>query len=167
MRELLKPSEHIIREFPDRGTIWLLEVPENLQELIRLLERELAGRLDFTHAVRVNRSLVPDDLQKREMDIIYEVPFAEDGRHVLVYVLLEHQSDVEPRMGVRLLSYMIKLWEAQEREWKRGQTTPEKQLYTPVLPIRVLYGNKSVEFTAVAGGGDGCAQGLVRLRAAA
>ena len=59
-------EERIIREFPDRGTLWLLESPENLRELIRLLAQELANRLDFSRAKRLNRSFVPDDLHKRE-----------------------------------------------------------------------------------------------------
>jgi len=58
--------ERIIREFQDRGIIWLLESAANLRELVRLLARELAEQLDFTRATPINRSLIPDDIHQRE-----------------------------------------------------------------------------------------------------
>jgi hypothetical protein len=61
-------SEPPVREFADRGTLWLLESPENLRDLIRLVAAEIADKLDFTRAERVNRSFIPDDLRKQEAD---------------------------------------------------------------------------------------------------
>ena len=131
----------IIREFPDRGSLWLFETPENVRELIRLLAGELADRLDFAHAERLNRSLVPADLHKLEADIIYRVPFPADGREVLVYLLLEHQSTVDRFMGLRLHSYMGELWEAQYRDWEKARTPMQERWLTPIVPI-VFYTGK-------------------------
>jgi len=80
VEKVSKTDKRFIREFPDRGALWLLEVPENLRELIRLISKELAEWLNFDRAERSNRSLVPEDLQKREADIIYRVPFRKEGR---------------------------------------------------------------------------------------
>src|SRR6266699_2800733 len=89
-----RPSPEVIREFNDRGTQWLLEDPESLRGVLQIQEPDLAARLDFTHAIRVNRTFVPADLQKRESDVIFRVPFLPEGagagRSVWVYVLLEH-----------------------------------------------------------------------------
>src|SRR5438067_6705921 len=114
------PSPEVIREFNDRGTLWLLEDPANLRDLLRIVEPEVAERLDFTRAKRVNRSFIPADLQKRESDLIFAVPWR-DGEfkaagQVWVYVLLEHQSRPDPLMPLRLLLCMVQLWESQRRE---------------------------------------------------
>src|SRR4051794_27255833 len=105
-----RPSPEVLREFNDRGTLWLLEDPENLRGVLQIREPDLAARLDFAQAVRVNRSFIPADLQKQESDLIFRVPFVrrpgDAGRDVWVYVLLEHQSRVDPLMGLRLYLYM-------------------------------------------------------------
>ena len=36
------PSPEVIREFNDRGTLWLLEDPANLRDLLRIVEPEVA-----------------------------------------------------------------------------------------------------------------------------
>jgi len=137
----MNKDEAIIREFPDRGTLWLLESPENVRGLIRLLAHDLADQLDFAHAERINRSLVPADLHKQEADLIYRVPFLADGHDVLVYLLLEHQSTVDRFIGMRLISYMSKLWEAQYRAWDDNHTPAGERNLSPIVPI-VFYTGK-------------------------
>src|SRR5690242_4085343 len=105
------PSPEVIREFNDRGTLWLLEDPTNLRDLLRILEPALAERLDFSRAVRENRSFVPADLQKRETDLLFRVPFSGQSRagaEVWVYLLLEHQSRRDRLMPLRLYQYLGK-----------------------------------------------------------
>ena len=87
---------------PKRGSpaLWLLEDPTNLRDLLRLVEPQVAERLDFSRAERVNRSFIPTNLQKRESDLIFSVPWrrgeARKAPQVWVYVLLEHQSRPTP-----------------------------------------------------------------------
>jgi hypothetical protein len=135
----LPPSEQVIREFNDRGTLWLLEDPANLRDLVQVLEPTLAAQLDITRAERINRSFIPADLQKEESDIIFRVPFQsgteQHSMEVLIYLLLEHQSKHDPLMGLRLYLYMGHLWDSQRREWLDvGMPASELRL-TPVLPI--------------------------------
>src|SRR5436309_9688037 len=109
----------LIREFDDRSSLWLLEDPQLLRGLLQILDPPLVERLDFAHARRINRSFVPADLQEKESDLVYAVPFREgSGREVWVYVLLEHQSEPDPEMGLRLYLYMGEMWGTQRREWK-------------------------------------------------
>jgi hypothetical protein len=61
----------LIREFYDRGNLWLFEDPQNLRDLPRLLVPELADGLDFARARRENRSFIPADLQEQESDLIH------------------------------------------------------------------------------------------------
>ncbi|MCC2672179.1 MAG: putative transposase, partial [Armatimonadetes bacterium] len=120
MSERLHPAPEIIREFNDRDTLWLLEDPANLRDLLRMLAPAVIMRLDFEHAERVNRSFVQPDLRKKESDLIFRVPLAglEDGRGAWVYVLLEHQSTPDREMPLRLLLYLTQLWDLQRREWE-------------------------------------------------
>jgi len=134
-------SEPPIREFADRGTLWLLEAPENLRGLVALVAESLADKLDFSRAERVNRSFIPDNLQKQEADILYRVPYRDSKGEVWVYVLLEHQSKPDKTMGLRLLSYMVELWRAQMRQYQDDKVPGSKWQLLPIIPI-VFYTGK-------------------------
>ena len=130
-----------VREFNDRTTLWLLEDPLNLRDLLRIHRPELAEHLDFTQAQRINRSFIPADLQKEEADLIFRVPFlassveGEPPLAVWIYFLLEHQSRPDAMMTLRLLSYMLELWEIQRREWDDRNAPLSERRLTPVLPF--------------------------------
>ncbi len=68
-----------IREFADRGTIWLLGSPANLRDLVAMAAKDIADSLEFSRAERVNRSFVPAKLHKQEADLLYRVPFRAGG----------------------------------------------------------------------------------------
>jgi hypothetical protein len=59
----LRPELPLIREFDDRRTLWLLEDPQQFHGLPQILDFDLADRLDFARARRINRSFIPADLQ--------------------------------------------------------------------------------------------------------
>ena len=132
---VVPPSPYIIREFNDRGTLWLLEDPALLQDFLRILDASLAEELDFTQAQRINRSFIAADLQKSESDLIYRVPYRSGENAVLVYVLLEQQTRTDDLMPFRLLSYCTELWSAQVREWKETRQPAQKRRLYPVIPI--------------------------------
>lgn len=136
-------DEPPIREFADRGVLWLLESKENLRSLVRMLAADIADTLDFSQAERDNRSFIPDDLHKQEADLLYRVPLAsKDGKGAIwIYVLLEHQSSPDRSMGLRLLIYMVKVWEAQRRAWLDARLPASKWRLYPILPI-VFYTGK-------------------------
>ena len=51
-----RPDLLAVREFPDRGALWLFEDPRQLREFLLILEPALADMLDFSRARRENRS---------------------------------------------------------------------------------------------------------------
>ena len=65
-----------IREFADRGIVWLLESSENLYGLLKIAAGWLAESLDCSRAKRLNRSFVPDDQHKTEADVVFRVTFS-------------------------------------------------------------------------------------------
>ncbi len=131
-----------LRDFADRGTAWLLESPENLRDLVSLLETELAEKLDFTRARPDNRPLVSDDLDKRQNDILFRVPFRDGGPEVWICILLEHQSRPDPLLGFRLLRYMVGIWGRQLRSRKRHKGARPQGRLTPILPIVFYTGRR-------------------------
>ena len=132
-----------VREFPDRGALWLFEDPRQLRELLQILEPALAELIDFTRARRENRSFVPADLRKQESDLIFLVPLRGTRRQeVWVYVLLEHQSKPDPLMGLRLYLYMGQLWDEQRRGWEDRRTPLARRRLRPVIPLVYYTGAK-------------------------
>lgn len=135
-----------VREFYDRGALWLFEDPQSLRGLLQILEPALAEALDFARARRENRSFVPADLRKQESDLVFLVPFqGEGGPEVWVDLLLEHQSEPDPLMGLRLYLYMGQLWDSQRREWQDQNAPLATQRLRPVIPLVYYTGEKRWE----------------------
>ncbi len=108
-----------VREFPDRGTKWLLETPENTQCLLRIISPSLADCINFSKLRELRTTFIPDDLRKQESDLIFLAPFLEHAqdveREVMIYILIEHQSKPRWEMGFRMLFYMTQIWDKQRR----------------------------------------------------
>ena len=137
---MLEPDEKVIREFNDRGMIWFLESNANLKDLMKIVAEDIAEKLDFSMAVRLNRSFIPQDLYKQEADMLYSIPFLLEEGEVLIYLLLEHQTEPDAIMGFRFLSYLVDMWKEQVRIWHdRPKPRPPISL-TPIVPILLYTG---------------------------
>jgi hypothetical protein len=128
-----------VREFPDRGTRWLLESPGNVRELVRLVAADLVERLDFSRLQQVRTTFVSDTLRRQESDLVFLVPLREPmpeaTPEVLVYILLEHQSTPDPAIGFRLLYYMVLMWDRQRQEWESQGVPVRRWRFRPVIPV--------------------------------
>ena len=105
--------------------------------MIEIVAGELVELIDFSKIIQVNRSYIPDNLREQESDIVFRVPFQSesDTDELLIYILIEHQSTVDPTMGFRVLFYMTQIWDSQRREWE-SQSVPKGQWrFRPILPI--------------------------------
>jgi len=101
-----------------------------IAELRTLLAPELLAALDLTRLEIVpGASYVNEELADREVDLLYEVPLRESAEPALVYVLLEHQSTVDPRMPARLLVYMARIWD----HWMRANPSGKLPLIVPAV----------------------------------
>ena len=137
------PDSRVIREFNDRGLIWLLESKSNLRDLVRILSEGIAESLDFERAERTSRSFIPDDLYKHEADMIFRVPYLHGEGEVIIYLLIEHQTAPDRTMGLRFLSYMIALWQAQERDWKDLPSPRPTFMLNQIIPILLYTGEEA------------------------
>ena len=128
-----------VKQFPDRGAKWLLENTENLRGLLEIIANDIVEYLDFSKVEIKNTTFIPDNLRQQESDLVYLLPFRDTAstgdpthhsvREVMIYILVEHQSTVDPTMGFRLLFYMCQILYVSDL----GQPTPG------------VYGEKSAE----------------------
>ena len=72
-------------------------------------------------------SFVDPDMSGFETDLLFSAQI--DGADALFYILLEHQRTEDPLMGLRLLTYMVRIWNTQ----CSGQKTSFR--LAPILPV--------------------------------
>src|SRR5262249_6271453 len=99
--------------------------------LLRTLVPEPIGRRIDWKTLRVENGMAvrDEDLGEERMDLVYSVRVGR--RRILVYVLAEHQSTVDPWMALRLLSYLVALWRIYRAQHPRARKLPA------ILPIVV------------------------------
>jgi predicted transposase/invertase (TIGR01784 family) len=78
-------------------------------ELRAVLPPQLADRLDLTNLRPVNGSFVDEELTNRHCDVLMQTTL--DGREAFVYVLIEHQSSPDRMMPLRMLRYLMRIWD--------------------------------------------------------
>ena len=71
---------------------------------------ELVAQMDLGSLALAAGSFVDEALREQHTDLLYSVRLA--GRPARVYVLFEHQSSGDTWMALRLLKYMLRIWEA-------------------------------------------------------
>jgi len=129
----------LVREFPDRGTKWLLESAENTNCLLRIVDIDLADCIDFLRLQHIPTTFIPDNLRKQEADVIFLAPFLDKTQgteqEVLLYLLIEHQSTPSWEMGFRMFYYMGQIWDRQRRGWLDEDLPVTQWRFRPILPI--------------------------------
>ena len=78
---------------------------------------------------------VEEALRDRSSDVLFRATLSGE-QEALIYVLVEHQSTVDPLMAFRVLRYMVRIW----TQWLEHADARPKKL-PPILPI-VLYHGK-------------------------
>ena len=137
-REIQELSHVSSGHFPDRSARWLLRQREHLEALLKIIASDLSVYLDFDRVEPLNRSFISDELRTQESDMVFSVPFqgqTETCDELIIYILIEHQSTVDPSMGLRLLSYMAQIWAEQRRQWQEQQVPQGQWRLKPIVPI--------------------------------
>jgi len=139
----------LVREFPDRSIQWLLETPDNVCGLLTILSSDLASRINYNQLRNLKRTFILDNFRKREADIVFEAPFVDESENipseVIIYILIEHQSTIDPTIPFRLLSYMTQIWDMQRREWENKNLPLHQWRFCPILPIVFYTGDQRWE----------------------
>lgn len=86
------------------------EQPEHAAEFLRgVLPATLVEAIVWSTMTRESGSFIDSDLGDRHSDLLFSVAL-HGGSPALIYLLLEHQSTIEPDMLLRLLEYLIRIW---------------------------------------------------------
>ncbi len=124
-----------IRDLADRTIREALQNPENLRQFLEQAVPELAAGFDCTRARLLDREFPLEDWRRREADLPFEIPYRLGDTEVwaLVCVLLEHQSDTDPLMPLRLLLFATIYWDRQWHAWERLEPPRPVLRLRPVL----------------------------------
>ncbi len=86
-------------------------------EVRSVLAPALVAMLDFATLDACPGTFVDEALADAHADLLFSIELA--GHPALLYLLLEHQSTVDPLMPFRMTRYMVKIWEG-------SRTTPAR-----------------------------------------
>jgi hypothetical protein len=103
-------------------------------ELRAVLPAPLADRLDLANLRPVNGSFVDEELTNRHCDVLMRTRL--DGREAFVYVLIEHQSSPDPIMPLRMLRYLMRIWDRYLEE------NPKVKRLPMIVPLVVYQGSR-------------------------
>jgi hypothetical protein len=120
-----------------------LRHPESSRTFLESAVPTLAAGFDCTRAHCLDREFPLDDWRLHEADLPFEISFRHDAEELLalVCVLIEHQSDTDPLLPLRLLYFAVEYWDRQWRAWEQLKA-PRPRL-RPILPL-VLYTGPTV-----------------------
>lgn len=126
-----------VTHFPDISARWLFKEKDNIRGLLEIIAQDLVEYIDFDQLVELNRSFISDTLREQESDMVFSVPFRTPSHKddLYIYILLEHQSTIDPIMPFRILFYMCQIWDAQRRELESENVSRQKWRLRPILPI--------------------------------
>jgi predicted transposase/invertase (TIGR01784 family) len=96
------------------------------------LPPEIADRLNWDTLKHESGAYTDEHLQHSDSDLLYSVQI--DDRPVFLYCLFEHQSAPDHWMPLRLLRYIVRIWEQYRKQNPTAKTLP------PVLPLVLFQG---------------------------
>lgn len=129
----------LVRQFKENGMKMLLEDPPNVRDLLRVVRAPWLDDIDFRHMEQIKTTFIRRDYRHLESDIVLAAPLAGPrkslGRKVLIYILIEHQSEPDRLMPLRLADSQLQLFRYQVRQWSPTHGSPARVRLMPVLPV--------------------------------
>ncbi len=165
--------EQLIRQFHENGLKFLLHDAANVRDLVTLRDPARAARIDFARLTVDPTSYVAADYRHLCSDLVLKVPYrtrlAGRPRTLTLYLLLEHQSEPDVLMALRVLEYLVQVYKGQVRAAARGGRPRAGFRLQPVLPVVLYTGERSWEaLTSLAelveGGGEDFVDVVPQLR---
>jgi predicted transposase YdaD len=115
-----------------------LEHPANVRDLLSLLDAPWFDDIDFGHLQQIKTTFIRRDYRHLESDVVLTAPLAGPGRlrkKVLIYILIEHQSEPDRLMPLRLADSQLQIFRYQVRKWSPSHRSPIRARLSPVLPV--------------------------------
>jgi predicted transposase YdaD len=102
-------------------------------ELRAVLPAHIVSEVDWASLRREPGSVVDPELRETESDLLFTARLR-SGHRLLLYVLLEHQSTVDPWMALRMLRYVVR----QLERWR--QEHPDSAELPLIIPLVMYHG---------------------------
>ncbi len=138
--------EELVRHFRENGVKLLFHEPANVRDLLALRDPGRAGRIDFARMTIDPTTYVAADYRHLTSDLVLKVPYVTKlgGRRriLTLYLLIEHQSEPDALMLLRVLDYLVQIYKAQVRAWERRHGSRDGFRLQPVLPIVFYTGER-------------------------
>jgi hypothetical protein len=103
-------------------------VPENTAAFLSAkLPAAVAAAVDWPRLRPLPGSFVDSQFRSSHTDLLFSAPMV--GRDALIYVLFEHQSTRDRLLPLRLLRYMVRIWEQNAKQRETNDPLPT------ILPV--------------------------------
>jgi len=135
----------LVRQFKENGMKMMLEHPANVRDLLGLLHVPWLDEIDFGRLEQIKTTFIRRDYRHLESDIVFTAPFAGRGqsrRKLLIYVLIEHQSEPDRLMPLRLADSQVQIFRYQVRKWSQTHRSLARVQLAPVLPVVFYTGGR-------------------------
>jgi predicted transposase/invertase (TIGR01784 family) len=125
----------------DTGYKYLLSSKKAFVQLIRsFVKTGWAEQVDEANLVRIDKSVILQDFQNKEADLIYRTKLK--NKDIIFYVLMELQSTVDFLIPYRLLLYMNEIWRDILKNIPQKETE-RKGFRLPAIITIVLYNGQA------------------------
>ena len=110
-------------------------IPENARAFFQHhLPQDIATALVWDSLRLEPSSFVDPQFAASESDLLFHITFQDT--ETFLYLLFEHQSTEDPRMALRLLAYVVRIWE------RFAQNHPHPAKLPPIFPLVLAQGSK-------------------------
>ena len=128
-------SEESLHQPNDKLLKATFSVPENARAFFKNhLPPELAVALDWSSLSLEPGSFIDPQFTNSESDLLFHIRLEQS--EAFLYLLFEHQSSEDPRMALRLLSYILRIWE----RFAQNHAPPAK--LPAILPVVLAQGKR-------------------------
>ena len=109
--------------------------PDNARAFLQAnLPSHLVRRMDWNSLSLLSCSFIDPEFAATSSDLLFSVKI--DGHRAFLYILFEHQNQEDPLMGLRLLTYMVRIW----NDYLRNN--PGATKLPAILPLVLAQDNK-------------------------
>ena len=98
------------------------------------LPKQISHAVDWDSLRLESSTFVDPQFAASESDLLFSLKLAQSD--AFLYLLFEHQSSEDPRMALRLLSYIVRIWE------RFAATHPTPAKLPAILPIVLAQGKR-------------------------
>lgn len=109
--------------------------PDNARAFLQAhLPLQLTDRIDWASLNLLSGSFIDPEFAASSSDLLFTAQI--NGQTAFLYILFEHQNEEDPFIGLRLLTYMVRIWNDHLRNNSSAAKLP------PILPLVLAQDNK-------------------------